>query len=208
MGNNGFHKILICFFTIYCGVCSAQITKITFTNPEPDLSIIGVNTRLRKHPVSLTGFRAGVIFNDKFSTGIAYAWLPKDLDEDIIVNGNPVSGRLHFYYGSVYAEYHFFDTKKWKLSSGLMPGAGTVYNVVNTDRRNQHNVFLLEPFVNATYKIRDVVGIGASVGYRFVPFGFIDGTSDLQAPWVTIGFSVFFAEVYKNYVKGDGLKTL
>lgn len=124
----------------------------------------------------VSGVRLGLSFRRKLRVGVGYSWLDGDVTDKIKVmglHGEPVylNNYLKFHYLCFYADFVFYKSKRWQLSTPIQAGTGLAwfryYYNGGIVRSKKHFLLLYEPGMSLQFKIFPWCGLGLDMGYRF-----------------------------------------
>jgi len=124
----------------------------------------------------VSGVRLGLSFRRKLRVGMGYSWLDGEVSDKkkIIGLGGEevrVNNYLKFGYVCFYADFVFYKSKRWQLSTPIQAGTGLAwfqytYNGA-TVKSPKHFLLLYEPGMSVQFKIFTWCGLGLDMGYRF-----------------------------------------
>jgi hypothetical protein len=157
--------------------------------------------------------RFGLDFKKKLKLGLGYGQLVSDIvvNKDIVAertdNDSVVPANLSLSFFSANAEYVFFNSKRWQISTPLQIGVGSTYflyyesdkNGKSIQKRTDEGTVLVSGFsAVATYRILRWVGISAGLGYRVGILNNDKVSESFNSPVYTFKFRIFFGEIYKS----------
>jgi len=157
--------------------------------------------------------RFGLDFKKKLKLGLGYGQLVSDIvvNKDIVAertdNDSVVPANLSLSFFSANAEYVFFNSKRWQISTPLQIGVGSTYflyyesdkNGKSIQKRTDEGTVLVTGFsAVATYRILRWIGISAGLGYRVGILNNDKVAESFNSPVYTFKFRIFFGEIYKS----------
>lgn len=157
--------------------------------------------------------RFGLDFKKKLKLGLGYGQLVSDIvvNKDIVAertdNDSVVPANLSLSFFSANAEYVFFNSKRWQISTPLQIGVGSTYflyyesdkNGKSIQKRTDEGTVLVSGFsAVATYRILRWIGISAGLGYRVGILNNDKVSESFNSPVYTFKFRIFFGEIYKS----------
>lgn len=162
---------------------------------------------------STNELRFGLDFKKKLKIGLGYGQLVSDIvvDKDIVAertgNDSVVPANLSLSFFSANAEYVFFNSKKWQISTPLQIGVGSSYFLYfdkdksgrSIQKRTDEGTVLVSGFsAIATYRILRWFGLSAGLGYRVGILNNEKVAESFNSPVYTFKFRIFFGEIYKS----------
>ncbi|HBX50160.1 MAG: hypothetical protein A2275_11700 [Bacteroidetes bacterium RIFOXYA12_FULL_35_11] len=166
--------------------------------------------------VSIWGLNLGLDFNKKLKSGIGFYFLRSRLHKNQLISreflsDTTVNSRLFVYYGGIFAEYVFFQNKKWEMSFPLQVGFGNSWYRYDVSGRlydrDKHFIALYEANISAQYKILWWLGVGAGIGYRLMIVNNKAIEENFNAPIYTIKTKFFFGDIYRKYFPKKKMET-
>ena len=159
--------------------------------------------------------RFGLDFKKKLKLGLGYGQLVSDIvvNKNVVIEnaGNDsvatVPANLSLSFFSANAEYVFFNSKRWQISTPLQIGVGSTYflyyesdkNGKSIQKRTDEGTVLVSGFsAVATYRILRWIGISAGLGYRVGILNNDKVAESFNSPVYTFKFRIFFGEIYKS----------
>lgn len=138
-------------------------------------------TSFNNEPVFIHGIRGGWFLNDnkKFLIGMSGYGASTRINENISLLN---SQKLFMLYGTVYLDYNYRLKEKFDINPQFHLGAGLASTSggvpTNPNLPNEASFYLIEPNINAYFRLGKKVKIGAGVGYRFLTNMTIQGTDN------------------------------
>jgi hypothetical protein len=154
--------------------------------------------------IEVVSFKLGVTFGKKISIGGGYAFLNTSLSKRTLlpdVNGSVVykDNQLKFRYLCYYLDFVFHKSKRWQLSSQVEIGAGlSKFELLNTGQKNTKPgkfICLYNPAINIKFKIFKWLGLGGTVGYRFMLLNDKSIGKKLNSPLYSFGVLIWWDEL-------------
>ncbi len=218
--------LLLPFLLSFTGILAHQHTTIQDHFSSDPLNFNGKprliggfgtrNTFIHGFGAPIFNIRAGVEFNGKLRIGAGFCFLKKpkwDPTEDQspfvylkpVVNdqnaNDTVPSFLSLTYFSYFAEYIYFNRKKWQFSLPVQLGFGQFYYQYELNggkiRELENPVFLYEPSVSVQYKLLRWLALGADVGYRFMLVDKKLGNTQYNSPIYDLKLTILWGEIYR-----------
>lgn len=152
------------------------------------------------------GLRLGIEVG-KLRVGVGFYGLSTDYETmDTSETGDIFTYRLNFNYFSYFAEYLFYQNKRWEVSLPVYIGYGfsalkfTSLNGIkgSIDKRP---VILIEPVIACQYKLKHWIGIGTGLGYRRMIVSNKVMPVEFNSLIYIVKVKLFLGEIYKG-IKG------
>ncbi len=198
--------IIVVFASLNVNAQILDSIKVCLTQkPKFSAKLDNRNSFVSNSSAMITGVKAGLEFDKRFIIGAGYNYLDSEIDKDfysVISKNDTVNAQLKLNYISVFAEYVFYDEKKYQLSIPIQIGAGIskyTYNLNGkTINYKSKPIILYETALLGHYKIIKWVAIGGGIGYRLMILD--NPTIDQQFNSAIYIFKVkiFFADIYKD----------
>ena len=152
------------------------------------------------------GIKAGVSFGNRFSTGIGYNFIGKELTEPLeLTKNNFVEAEIRMNYIAPFVEYSFYRKGPWEVSVPLQIGAGKSFLRYTVEDKkyvvNRNTVVLYEPGMTFEYKILKLIGVGAGFGYRIMLKNNRQIEQQFTSPVYALRLRLIFDELYGRYKK-------
>jgi hypothetical protein len=154
--------------------------------------------------IEVVSLKLGVTFGKKLSIGGGYAWLNSDLGKSSIMpdlNGSVITrnNRFTFRYLNYYIDFVFHKSKRWTLSSQVeFAGGFSKYEFLENGQKNKRIgdfICLYNPAVNIKFKIFKWLGIGGTIGYRFMLVNDVAMIKQLNSPLYSAGAFICWDEL-------------
>lgn len=154
--------------------------------------------------IEVVSFKLGVTFGKKVSIGGGYAFLNTSLSKRTLlpdIDGSVVyqDNRLNFRYLCYYLDFVFYKSKRWQLSSQVEMGAGlSKFEFTSDGRINKRPgkfICLYNPAINIKFKITKWIGIGSTIGYRFMLINDKTIGKKLNSPLYSAGVLIWWDEL-------------
>lgn len=156
----------------------------------------------------MTGVKLGLKFGNTFAAGVGYNYISDYIFDKSksIINQNPFSAdlaQLKLQYVACYAEYQFYNTRRWEFCIPVQLGFGKAFYQYyrSGSVTNRSFVFIYEPSMNGTYKLFDWFGFGANVGYRIMFKNNKRISQHFTSPIYVLTTSFYFGVLYKKALK-------
>jgi hypothetical protein len=111
--------------------------------------------------------------------------------------------KLHLNYGSLQAEYVYYNINKWRFTIPILLGFGKIFYQYNgisgKERINNRFAFTYEPAVSVEYKLLWWLGLSADVGFRFVLTNYKYFNEKINSPTYAFKAFVYYGEIYKRF---------
>ena len=212
-------KIVLVLLTVVFPA-KAQLNKtvvdtplISFKNkPKIFLTLDKTSSFVSGKGATTNEIRMGLDFKKKIRFGIGYASLASDVvtDKSIVttVTGvdSLVPAKLSLSYMTLSAEYTFYESKRWQITTPLTLGIGSsyfsYYEAINgeylTMKMDKGGVALLSASGIATYRILRWVGLSAGLGFRQVIVNNGKVKESFNSPVYLFRIRIFMGEIYKS----------
>lgn len=154
--------------------------------------------------IEVVGIKVGVTFGKKVSVGGGYSWLRTTLAErkllpDLQGGVAYKDNQLSFRYLCYYIDFVYFKSKRWQLSSQVEIGMGlSKFALLENGLRNTHPgkpILLYNPAINIKFKIFKWLGLGSTLGYRFMLLNNRSIGKKLNSPLISGGVLIWFDEL-------------
>jgi hypothetical protein len=154
--------------------------------------------------IEVVSIKAGVTFGKKISIGGGYSWLRTNLAEKKLLpdlNGGVAykDNQLNFRYMCYYIDFVYYKSKRWQLSSQVEIGAGlSKFELLENGEKNKSIgklILLYNPAINVKFKIFRWLGLGSTVGYRFMLVNNRSIGKKLNSPLISGGVLLWFDEL-------------
>jgi hypothetical protein len=175
--------------------------------PQLDLRLDSRNSFVASRRAEIAGVKLGLEFNKRFRAGIGYSYLNEGIYNGITVGSRQdprwISRKLVMRYFSVYADYVYFETKRWSFGVPVQLGIGTTFYREIFPRFNDFDypsypVILYEPCLSGEYRILDWFGFSANAGFRIVLYKNGNITERLTAPIYVVGASIYYSRLWRK----------
>jgi len=124
------------------------------------------------YPAIINGTKLGLQIMERFSFGMGFFGLTSDFEAKKIIEGNDTTTfGLEFKYSSLTLEYKFYKNSRIELAIPVHFGGGTSA-ISKVDKNGEYeqirkkDILLIEAGIEADYKIKGWIGLGAGIGYR------------------------------------------
>lgn len=203
----------------------APVTKSQFIDtlvysvkkvPMPFFAFESSNSFVGGTSAWITGYKVGITFNGRLSTGYGWYKLVSDIVENKTIvglsgNDSVVPAQLKMKYKAISLSYVYFKNQKWILSATMQPAWGESYfeYFISAGDREQafnHKVNMIEIGSGAAYKVFPWIGLGAGLGYRIMTKNNPSIDYNFNTVNYYLGLRVFIDEIYKS-VFPEGLKS-
>jgi len=115
---------------------------------------------------------AGISFGQRLTLGLGYNWIGNEIEQIEVVNGVVHTTDVKLRYVAPFVEYSFYKKGNWEAMVPLQIGFGKSFlqyeALGSKNRLFENNVILYEPGMNIEYKILNLIGVGAGLGYRIM----------------------------------------
>ena len=167
---------------------------------------------LNHHFCTINGLKAGIEFKNRFRTGAAIYFLstripsrqarPDDAARDADVE-------IRFRYLAAYAEYVLLEARRWEMSASMQLGLGSTYRRYedtdgNFDKTPTDFLGVVEPSLQAQFKVFRWAGAGAGAGWRQPVFVPVPTQRELNGPVFYVRAKFFlgdFIDVLRGHDK-------
>jgi hypothetical protein len=168
--------------------------------------------------IEVVSFKLGVTFGKKISIGGGYAYLNTSLSKRTLlpdISGSVAmkENRLSFRYLCYYIDFVFYKNKRWLLSSQVEVGTGLskFEFLPNGQKNNRVGKFicLYNPAINIKFKIFKWLGVGGTIGYRFMLINDKSIGRKLNSPLYSAGILIYWNELaHAIFPKSDRVNKL
>lgn len=168
----GFFVLWIFFLPLVSNAQFFDSIEVALTyKPKLDLKFESRNSFFENKWALISGVRAGLNYNETFKTGLGYSWLRKEIQHEITVNDQPTQADYFFHYGTVYAEYTYYNVKPFSLTIFASVGGGRSWDRYiddNGERQtaNSSFVFVYEPYMTGMVDVLKYFAVGGGMGFR------------------------------------------
>ncbi|HEY8403271.1 MAG TPA: hypothetical protein VIK71_01545 [Flavobacteriales bacterium] len=169
----------------------------------PTAKLDSRNSFISGRSARVHGIKTGVSFGKRLSLGLGYNWIRKGaVHQEIRMGDNFYNADVHLRYIAPFAEYSFYKKGNWEATIPVQIGFGRSFLLYNNGYRQerlfQHGVVLYEPGMSLEYKIMNLVGVGAGLGYRIMLKNNHEIDHSFTSPMYVVRFRVIFDEIYKQ----------
>lgn len=190
-----------------------SLKSVLKSKPTFDFRLDSRNNFISAHKASTFGLKIGFDYRSKLRFGLGYNFLQSKFYER--TSANTSSGvrfytrRLVLQYSCIYADYVYFNTKKWTFSVPVQLGFGRTFyreifpNLYGTESVPS-TIVLYEPCLSGEYRVCPWLAINANAGFRIVVIKGRDLRQRLTAPLYVAGISVYWTRLYKLVFPGKG----
>lgn len=180
-----------------------------FRQEEPRI-VVRLDTRgsfISNEPVNIHGVKVGWEHARRFQYGFGYSVLlrPVHRERQIFEAGDfrNVDMRLRMGYVNAYAEYAFYQRRRWTVRIPVQVGLGhgsVVYDdLTGTTRKWQKTWFATyEPAMVVQFRFLKYFGLQAGFGYRLVFRASASLGEQLTAPIYVAGIKVFTGDLWRD----------
>jgi hypothetical protein len=154
--------------------------------------------------IEVVGIKGGVTFGKKISIGGGYCWLRTNLAERKLLpdlGGSVVyrDNKLKFQYLCYYIDFVYYKSKRWQLSSQVEFGAGLAkFEYLDNGQKDisiGKPIVLYNPAINIKFKIFKWLGLGSTIGYRFMLLNNKSIGKKLNSPLISGGILIWWDEL-------------
>ena len=186
---------------------------ISFKNhPRVFFTIDRTSSFVSGKGASTNEIRTGIEFNKKIRFGIGYAALVSDVITDktvkteVTARDSVVPAQLSLSYMTLSAEYTFYESKRWQITTPVTLGFGSsyfsYYEKINgkflTKKMDKGGVILISSSGIATYRILRWVGLSAGLGFRQSLLNNKKVEESFNSPIYLFRIRIFMGEIYKT----------
>jgi hypothetical protein len=163
--------------------------------PRAYVALNNRNSFIQNQKAPVNGVKLGLNFKSQFIFGLSYNWMPKGI---AYYNEKQSLNELKLHYVSAFAEYTFYNTKRWEIAIPLQVGIGNIYTQQHGVKTAQSTAFFYEPTMSCTWKPTRYVGLGLDVGYRIVTKNDKQIGQNFTSPTYSFGVAFFFGAMYSD----------
>ena len=179
-----------------------EFTESFKTKPKLDIKLDNRFSFIRSDDVKTLGVKVGLSFNRRFKVGLGVNQMITSTGNKISVNDTIRSVDLDYFYFSPYAEYTFYNSKKWAFSLAAQLGFGEAryeYKLNNKEVELAKTLVLsYEPAMLIDYKIVRWFGIGTGVGYRIVYYKRSVIEERFSSPQIIVKLKIYLGEIVRT----------
>jgi len=179
-----------------------EFTESFRTKPKLDIKLDNRFSFIRSDDVKTLGVKVGLSFNRRFKVGLGVNQMITSTGNKISVNDTIRSVDLDYFYFSPYAEYTFYNSKKWAFSLAAQLGFGEAryeYKLNNKEVELAKTLVLsYEPAMLIDYKIIRWFGIGTGVGYRIVYYKRSVIEERFSSPQIIVKLKIYLGEIVRT----------
>lgn len=185
-------------------MCCTLVAQAQFTDsimhalrhkPRAYGALNGRNSFVQNQKSPINGVKLGLNFKSQFVFGLSYNWMTNGI---VTYNELQIRNELKAHYVAAFAEYTFYDTKRWEISIPLQIGVGKIYTLSNQKQTHQSVAMFYEPTMSLTYKATRYVGLGLDVGYRIVVKNKVEIPQNFTSATYSFGIAFFFGTMYSD----------
>ncbi len=181
---------------------SDSLRQVFRNKPTPSAKLDSRNSFISGRNARVHGIKAGLSFGKKLTLGIGYNWIAKGIRQEMPPNSPVVTGDVQLRYIAPFIEYSFFKKGNWEAVVPVQLGVGRSfiqYSYLGSKHRiHQNSVVLYEPGMNLEYKIINLIGVGAGVGYRIMLKNNKEIDRSFTSPVYVLRFRLIFDELFKQ----------
>ncbi len=194
--------------TILCGciilLLNATSTHAQFTDsimnalrnkPRAYAALNNRNSFIQNQKAPVNGVKLGLNFKSQFIFGLSYNWMRNGI---IYYSQKNKLNELKLNYLSAFAEYTFYNSKRWEISVPLQVGLGYICMQQQGVKIAQTQALFYEPTMSCTWKPTRYVGLGLDVGYRIVVKNNTLISQNFTSPTYSFGIALFFGTMYSD----------
>ncbi len=207
------NKKSIIAFIILLVILSTNITKSQIidsikialkTKPKFNIKGDNRNSFISTRRARINGIKFMLEYDNKFNYGLGYNFLNSDIKKNIYnVNnkGDTIQVNLKMYYIGFFAEYIFYNEKKYQMSIPVQLGVGFDNYKYNNIILYRKPIVIYETSLQGHYKIIPWVGIGLGAGYRIMIVNNNKIDFKLNSPFYMFKVLIFFGDIYNDVFK-------
>lgn len=201
--------VFIAFFLLVVCITKAQTINLSDSlrhvfkqKPMPSAKLDSRNSFVSGRSARVRGVKAGVSFGKRLTLGLGYNWIGNEIEQIEVVNGLVQTTDIKLRYVAPFVEYSFYKKGNWEAMVPLQIGFGKSFLQYEAFGRKQrlfeNNVILYEPGMNIEYKILNLIGVGAGLGYRIMLKNNKEIDHSFTSPVYVIRFRLIFDEIYRQ----------
>lgn len=170
--------------------------------PMPSAKLDSRNSFISGRSARVHGIKAGVSFGKRLTLGVGYNWIARGIEQELPPNFGVVNSDVKLRYVAPFVEYSFYKKGNWEAAVPVQLGFGKSFlqyeRFGRKERLYESNVILYEPGMNIEYKIINLIGVGAGLGYRIMLKNNKEIDHSFTSPVYVIRFRLIFDEIYKQ----------
>ncbi|RLD46849.1 MAG: hypothetical protein DRI94_14430 [Bacteroidetes bacterium] len=189
-------------------VTNAQILDSikTALKSKPKINIKGDNRNsfISTRRARINGVKIMLEYNNKFNYGLGYNFLSSKINKtlyNVEKQGDTIQVKLKMQYIGLFAEYIFYNEKKYQMSIPIQLGLGFNNYEYSNKILNRRPIVIYETSLQGHYKIIPWVGIGLGAGYRIMLLNNKNVDVKLNSPFYMIKIMIFFGDIYNDLFK-------
>lgn len=179
-----------------------SLENVLKNKPIPTARFDSRNSFVSGRNARVQGIKAGVTFRKTLTLGLGYSWLDTDIKERIGPGDIGGEGQLKMRYISAFAEYTFYRKGPWEATIPVQIGFGKSFLQVKESSTKKtidaNPVILYEPIMTFEYKVLNIIGLGAGVGYRIMLRNNKDIDYQFTSPVYVLKARLIFDEIFKK----------
>ena len=179
-----------------------SLENVLKNKPIPTARFDSRNSFVSGRNARVQGIKAGVTFRKTLTLGLGYSWLDTDIKERIGPGDIGGEGQLKMRYISAFAEYTFYRKGPWEATIPVQIGFGKSFLQVKESGTKKtidaNPVILYEPIMTFEYKVLNIIGLGAGVGYRIMLRNNKDIDYQFTSPVYVLKARLIFDEIFKK----------
>ncbi len=184
---------------------SDSLRHVLRHKPVPSAKFDTRNSFITGKSAKVFGVKVGLSFRKTLTIGIGYNWIGTKFTEPLKVGYQVFESEIKLRYIAPFLEYSFYKKGPWEATVPVQIGFGRSFlrymSPQGKENVNSGRVMLYEPGMTIEYKLFDVVGIGAGVGYRIMLKNNKEIDQQFTSPVYVLRIRLIFDELFKRYKK-------
>jgi len=173
---------------------------------KPKFNIKGDNRNsfISTRRARINGVKIMLEYNNRFNYGIGYNFLSSDINKtlyNVYNQGDTINSKLKMRYIGFFAEYTFYNEKKYQMSIPIQLGLGYSNYEYSNKILYRRPIVIYETSLQGHYKIIPWVGIGLGAGYRIMLLNNKNIDFKLNSPFYVFKILIFFGDIYHDLFK-------
>ena len=190
---------------------SDSLRQVLQHKPVPTAKFDTRNSFITGKSAKVFGVKVGVSFRKTLTIGIGYNWIGTKFSEPLQIGDDIFESEIKLRYVAPFLEYSFYKKGPWEATVPVQIGFGKSFlrysSTSGKENIHEGHVVLYEPGMAIEYKLFDVVGVGAGMGYRIMLKNNKSIEQQFTSPVYVLRIRLIFDELFKKYKKFSEVET-
>lgn len=190
---------------------SDSLRQVLRHKPMPTAKFDTRNSFITGKSAKVFGIKVGVSFRKTLTIGIGYNWIGTKFTEPLKIGDDLYESEIKLRYVAPFLEYSFYKKGPWEATVPVQIGFGKSFlrysSTSGKENIHEGHVVLYEPGMAIEYKLFDVVGVGAGMGYRIMLKNNKSIEQQFTSPVYVLRIRLIFDELFKKYKKFSEVET-